>query len=265
MTRDMRIPADIMGIKDLSFCEKGILAEMVHLSKLTGFCFARIAHFESRFGMANSTVRSVIAKLVKDGYIDKCGNNYAPKIGGNTPESGAPEISAETPKIGGPPPKSSGKAPKIGGPSKSLINPVSNPKDKRAGAQEVSIRPEILPLAETLARVRHEVAKFNGPVRKSAVVYYAGLVEKILANGEVQLPQVHGVVRWLDTHPNGRKSFGYGMVNTPKGYDHSLFRNFAQCLTSARADLLGEGVRKDDSKDAGGVTYREFDLSELND
>lgn len=63
------IPTDVLELYDLSFLEKGLLAQMIALSQKDGFCSAENTYFAGLFKCANETVSRSLSSMKKLGYI----------------------------------------------------------------------------------------------------------------------------------------------------------------------------------------------------
>ena len=65
----LSVPYDIFSLKGLTLSAKILLAEIISLSKLEGYCYASNEYLAERLGISYSTAKKSIQLLKKKGYI----------------------------------------------------------------------------------------------------------------------------------------------------------------------------------------------------
>ncbi len=69
-TSFLTIPYSILNLEGLTLSAKVLLAEILSLSKLEGYCYASNAYLAKRVGISHSTAKGSIQLLKKLGYIN---------------------------------------------------------------------------------------------------------------------------------------------------------------------------------------------------
>lgn len=232
------IPPELLAA-GLTPAEILIAAEILQFGE--GKCYASSQHFSARLSMPRRTVFRALKTMKESGVLtyEKGVKVIHIAVGGSAKVA---TISAEMAYD-----KTALNSADMAYKSATMATPVPkwhhnkevNIEDKKEinkkrDAQNTPEHPpEILSLAETMARIRREVSGVAKITRQPAE-YYAALFSRMV-NGEATLESLSTVVNWLDKTQDGRKAFGYGMANLPKKHGHSFERLFASNLALARS------------------------------
>ena len=68
-TNYLTIPYNILNLEGLTLSAKVLLAEIISLSKLEGYCFASNEYLAERLDISLATVKNALHSLKKKGYL----------------------------------------------------------------------------------------------------------------------------------------------------------------------------------------------------
>lgn len=68
-TNFLTVPYNILNLEGLTLSAKVLLAEIISLSKLEGFCYASNSYLANRIGISTTTTSTALCELRKKGYI----------------------------------------------------------------------------------------------------------------------------------------------------------------------------------------------------